>query len=64
MTTLTEADVEADEQTWLAGLGWQVAHGPVIAPGRSMSASPRTSAHPVPSQSSGMRWCRGWRRGK
>ena len=32
MTTLTEADVESATLDWLAGLGWQVAHGPDIAP--------------------------------
>ena len=32
MTTLTEADVEAAALDWLAGVGWQVAHGPDIAP--------------------------------
>ena len=32
MTTLTEADVEAAALEWLAGLGWQVAHGPDLAP--------------------------------
>ena len=33
MTTITEADVEQAALDWLAGLGWQVAHGPDIAPG-------------------------------
>ena len=32
MTTLTEADVESAALDWLAGLGWQVARGPDIAP--------------------------------
>ena len=32
MTTLSEADVEAAALEWLAALGWQVAHGPDIAP--------------------------------
>ncbi len=32
MTTLTEADVEVAALEWLEGLGWQVAHGPDIAP--------------------------------
>ena len=32
MTTLTEADVEQAALAWLRGLGWQVAHGPDIAP--------------------------------
>ena len=32
MTTLTEADVEQAALEWLAGIGWQVAHGPDIAP--------------------------------
>ena len=32
MTTITEADVEAAALAWLEGLGWQVAHGPDIAP--------------------------------
>ena len=32
MTTLTEADVEEATLGWLATLGWQVAHGPDIAP--------------------------------
>ena len=33
MTTLTEADVEQAALSWLAGLGWSIAHGPDIAPG-------------------------------
>ena len=32
MTTLTEAVVEQAALAWLSGLGWQVAHGPDIAP--------------------------------
>ena len=32
MTTLTEADVEQAALDWLRELGWQVAHGPNIAP--------------------------------
>ena len=32
MTTLTESDVEQAALGWLEGLGWQVAHGPDIAP--------------------------------
>ncbi len=32
MTTLTESDVEQAALEWLEGLGWQVAHGPDIAP--------------------------------
>ena len=32
MTTLTEADVEAAALEWLAALGWQLAHGPDLAP--------------------------------
>ena len=32
MTTLTEADVELAALDWLSDLGWQLAHGPVIAP--------------------------------
>ena len=32
MTTLIESDVEEAALGWLAGLGWQVAHGPDIAP--------------------------------
>ena len=32
MTTITEADVEQAALDWLATLGWQVAHGPDIAP--------------------------------
>ena len=32
MTTLTEADVESAALDWLAASGWQVAHGPDIAP--------------------------------
>ncbi len=32
MTTLTEADLEAACLAWLAALGWQLAHGPDIAP--------------------------------
>ena len=33
MTTFTESIVEEATLEWLAGLGWQVAHGPDIAPG-------------------------------
>ena len=33
MTTITEAVVESAALDWLAALGWQVAHGPDIAPG-------------------------------
>ena len=32
MTTLTEADVESAALDWLHGFGWQIAHGPDIAP--------------------------------
>ena len=32
MTPLGEADVEQTALEWLAGLGWQMAHGPDIAP--------------------------------
>ena len=32
MTTIIEADVEQAARDWLASLGWQVAHGPDIAP--------------------------------
>ena len=32
MTTITEADVESAALDWLSALGWQVAHGPDIAP--------------------------------
>ena len=32
MTTLTEADVEQAALDWLANLGWEVVHGPDIAP--------------------------------
>ena len=32
MTTLTESDVEQVALDWLASVGWQVAHGPDIAP--------------------------------
>ena len=32
MATITEADVEQAALDWLSGLGWQVAHGPDIAP--------------------------------
>ena len=35
MTALTEADVEQVALGWLSGLGWQVAHGPDIAPDTS-----------------------------
>ena len=28
MTTINEADVEQAGLTWLAGIGWRVAHGP------------------------------------
>ena len=33
MTTITEADVEQAALEWLSSLGWQVVHGPDIAPG-------------------------------
>ena len=33
MTSITEAHVETAALEWLADLGWQVAHGPDIAPG-------------------------------
>ena len=33
MTTITEADVEQAALDWLSALGWQVTHGPDIAPG-------------------------------
>ena len=32
MTTLSESTVESAALSWLAALGWQVAHGPDIAP--------------------------------
>ena len=32
MTTLTETDVEQAALAWLSGVGWQVLHGPDIAP--------------------------------
>ena len=32
MTTLIEAEVEQAALEWLSGLGWQVLHGPDIAP--------------------------------
>ena len=32
MTTLVEADVEQAALEWLSGLGWQILHGPDIAP--------------------------------
>ena len=32
MTTITEADVEQAALNWLSDLGWQIAHGPDIAP--------------------------------
>ena len=32
MTTITEAEVETAALDWLRALGWQVAHGPDIAP--------------------------------
>ena len=32
MTTITEVDVESAALSWLSALGWQVAHGPAIAP--------------------------------
>ena len=35
MTTITEADVEVAALDWLSALGWQVAHGPDIAPDTS-----------------------------
>ena len=38
MTTLNEADVEQAGLAWLESLGWQVAHGPDIAPGARHNA--------------------------
>ena len=35
MTTINEADVEKAALAWLSDLGWQVAHGPDIAPDTS-----------------------------
>ena len=32
MATFTEADVESAALEWLAALGWQIAHGPDVAP--------------------------------
>ena len=32
MTTFTETDVEEAALAWLSGVGWQVLHGPDIAP--------------------------------
>ena len=32
VTTFTEADLEQVALQWLSGLGWEVAHGPDIAP--------------------------------
>ena len=32
MTTITEADVEQAALDWLSSLGWDLAHGPDIAP--------------------------------
>ena len=32
MTTINEADVEQAALDWLAGVGWDTAHGPDIAP--------------------------------
>ena len=32
MASLTEADAEDATLGWLVGLGWQIAHGPDIAP--------------------------------
>ena len=32
MTTITEVDIESAALSWLSALGWQVAHGPAIAP--------------------------------
>ena len=32
MTTITEAEAETAALDWLRALGWQVAHGPDIAP--------------------------------
>ena len=33
MISITQADVEHAALDWLIALGWQVAHGPDIAPG-------------------------------
>ena len=44
MTTLAEADVEQAVLEWLSGVGWQVLHGPDIAPD-------------VPSAMTTVRWC-------
>ena len=32
MTSITKADVEQAALDWLSAPGWQVAHGPTIAP--------------------------------
>ncbi len=40
MTALSESDVEAAALEWLANLGWQVAHGPDIAPGAAGEERP------------------------
>ena len=36
MTALTESTVEAAALAWLKSLGWNVAHGPNIAPNTSL----------------------------
>ncbi len=42
MSPFSEATVEAAALNWLAGLGWQTAHGPAIAP---HSANPERADH-------------------
>ena len=47
MITLTEADVEQAALEWLAGLGWQTAHGSDIAPERWTAVGYATSTDGV-----------------
>ena len=37
MTAVTESEVEDAALEWLEGLGWEVGHGPHIAPHSSVS---------------------------
>ena len=47
MTTFPEATVEEAALAWLESTGWQVAHGPDIAPDMPLVDDTIRGAHPV-----------------
>ena len=47
VTTITESDVKDATLTWLANLGWQVIHGPDIAPIRRPAGNTDTFSRMV-----------------